>query len=51
MTALGTLPVLRPLSFALPAELEAPSPPEARGMTCLLYTSDVYKRQPPPWPA
>ena len=28
-----TLPVLRPLSFALPAELEAPSPPEARGMT------------------
>jgi S-adenosylmethionine:tRNA ribosyltransferase-isomerase len=28
-----TLPVLRPLSFTLPAELEAPSPPEARGMT------------------
>ena len=28
-----TLPLLRPLSFALPPELEAPSPPEARGMT------------------
>ena len=28
-----TLPVLRPLSFTLPPELEAPSPPEARGMT------------------
>ena len=28
-----TLPVLQPLSFALPPELEAPSPPERRGMT------------------
>jgi S-adenosylmethionine:tRNA ribosyltransferase-isomerase len=27
------LPELQPLSFALPPELEAPSPPEARGMT------------------
>src|ERR1700733_7717113 len=27
------LPELHPLSFALPAELEAPSPPEYRGMT------------------
>jgi S-adenosylmethionine:tRNA ribosyltransferase-isomerase len=27
------LPDLHPLSFSLPAELEAPSPPEYRGMT------------------
>ena len=27
------LPELHPLSFALPPELEAPSPPEYRGMT------------------
>ena len=27
------LPELRPLSFSLPAELEAPAPPEYRGMT------------------
>ena len=27
------LPVLQPLSFTLPTELEAPSPPESRGMT------------------
>ena len=27
------LPELHPLSFALPAELEAPAPPEYRGMT------------------
>src|SRR5579864_1045493 len=27
------LPVLHPLSFSLPPELEAPSPPEYRGMT------------------
>ncbi len=27
------LPELQPLSFTLPPELEAPSPPEARGMT------------------
>ncbi len=29
----ATLPNLQPLSFTLPPELEAPSPPEARGMT------------------
>jgi S-adenosylmethionine:tRNA ribosyltransferase-isomerase len=28
-----TLPELHPLSFTLPPELEAPSPPESRGMT------------------
>jgi S-adenosylmethionine:tRNA ribosyltransferase-isomerase len=28
-----SLPKLQPLSFTLPPELEAPSPPEARGMT------------------
>ena len=28
-----TLPELHPLNFALPPELEAPSPPESRGMT------------------
>ena len=28
-----TLPTLQPLSFALPPALEAPSPPESRGMT------------------
>jgi S-adenosylmethionine:tRNA ribosyltransferase-isomerase len=28
-----TLPTLHPLSFTLPPELEAPSPPESRGMT------------------
>jgi S-adenosylmethionine:tRNA ribosyltransferase-isomerase len=28
-----TLPALHPLSFELPRELEAPSPPESRGMT------------------
>jgi S-adenosylmethionine:tRNA ribosyltransferase-isomerase len=33
MTATPTLPELRPLSFTLPPELEAPSPPESRGMT------------------
>jgi S-adenosylmethionine:tRNA ribosyltransferase-isomerase len=27
------LPTLQPLTFELPPELEAPSPPEARGMT------------------
>ena len=27
------LPTLQPLSFSLPPELEAPSPPESRGMT------------------
>ena len=27
------LPALQPLSFTLPPELEAPSPPESRGMT------------------
>ena len=27
------LPVLRPLAFELPPELEAPAPPESRGMT------------------
>ena len=32
-TARRTLPELRPLSFELPPELEAPAPPEARGMT------------------
>src|SRR5580704_3939595 len=29
----AVLPELHPLTFALPPELEAPSPPEARGMT------------------
>jgi S-adenosylmethionine:tRNA ribosyltransferase-isomerase len=35
LTELGTrrLPVLQPLSFTLPAKLEAPAPAEARGMT------------------
>jgi S-adenosylmethionine:tRNA ribosyltransferase-isomerase len=33
MIAAPTLPELRPLTFTLPPELEAPSPPEARGMT------------------
>src|ERR1700684_4716813 len=33
MTALATLPLLQPLSFELPPELEAPAPPAARGMT------------------
>ncbi len=28
-----TLPELHPLRFTLPPELEAPSPPESRGMT------------------
>ncbi len=30
---LPALPTLQPLSFTLPPELEAPSPPESRGMT------------------
>jgi S-adenosylmethionine:tRNA ribosyltransferase-isomerase len=32
-TTARRLPELRPLSFLLPPELEAPSPPESRGMT------------------